>query len=177
MGAQSDKVETSRFFARYSFLIFLFLSLNSCAQVKEKAYDIMLSNLLEHNIQETSVAEFQANIDSFQILDSRSFEEYKTSHIKNAIWIGYDDFQSEKLTELDSTKPILVYCSVGYRSEKITQKLYSLGFKSVSNLYGGIFEWANKGLPIYKNQTPTDTIHAYDKQWGIWLNSNYVKRY
>lgn len=177
MGVQSDKVEISHYFARYTFFTLLFLSFTSCAQVKEKAYNVMLSNLLEHNVQEQTVSEFQANIDSYQILDSRSLEEYKTSHIKDAIWVGYDDFQKQKLIELDSSKPILVYCSVGYRSEKITQKLDSLGFENVSNLYGGIFEWANEGLPIYKNEMPTDTIHAYDKEWGFWLNSNYVKRY
>ncbi len=44
---------------------------------------------------------------------------------------------------------VVVYCSVGYRSEKIAEKLKAAGYKNVFNLYGGIFEWENQNLPVY----------------------------
>jgi 3-mercaptopyruvate sulfurtransferase SseA len=66
---------------------------------------------------------------------------------------------------------------VGYRSEKISEKLKQAGFKDVSNLYGGIFEWVNQGNPVVdENGKITDNIHAYSKTWGVWLNKG-VKVY
>ena len=44
---------------------------------------------------------------------------------------------------------IVLYCSIGYRSEKIGEKLVEMGYGHVFNLYGGIFEWVNRDLPVY----------------------------
>ena len=41
-----------------------------------------------------------------------------------------------------------MYCSIGKRSEKVTQKLKKAGYNNVSNLYGGIFEWVNQGNEV-----------------------------
>jgi hypothetical protein len=63
-----------------------------------------------------------------------------------------------------------VYCSVGYRSERIGEKLLKLGYTDVVNLYGGIFEWKNQGLDVYNSSNyPTDSVHTYNKSWGKWL--------
>ena len=69
-----------------------------------------------------------------------------------------------------------MYCSVGYRSEKISEKLTDLGFQNVSNLYGGMFGWVNAEQPIVSGQgKPTDEIHPYDKKWGKWLERGTKK--
>jgi hypothetical protein len=65
---------------------------------------------------------------------------------------------------------IVLYCSLGSRSEKIAEKLISAGYKNVYNLYGGIFEWINAGQPVYKlNGVQTSEIHTYSRDWARWV--------
>ena len=94
------------------------------------------------------------------------------SHIGGAVWIGYDDFDISRMKGIPKDKKIIVYCFVGARSEKISNKLISNGYKNVSNMYGGIFEWVNQNYPVYTNQNkPTNKVHAYGRSWGIWLKN------
>ena len=65
---------------------------------------------------------------------------------------------------------MVVYCTVGYRSERIGEKLQKMGFQDVHNLYGGITEWVNQGHKVVDpegNETPK--VHTYSKDWGKWL--------
>lgn len=64
---------------------------------------------------------------------------------------------------------VIVYCSVGYRSERIGEKLQDAGFINVQNLYGGIFKWVNEGMPVYNSIGPTKQVHGYSRSWGVWL--------
>jgi rhodanese-related sulfurtransferase len=106
------------------------------------------------------------------ILDSRELDEYKVSHLKDAIHIGYDEFDLKKLETLipDKSSAIVVYCSLGIRSETIGNKLLKAGYTNVSNLYGGIFEWKNKNFTVVDslNKT-TERVHAFSKAWSKWL--------
>lgn len=109
-------------------------------------------------------------VDSFQILDTRELAEYKVSHLPGAIHVGYDAFSENRLADLDKNKPVIVYCSIGYRSERIGEKLLKMGFTDVQNLYGGIFWWKYMGLPIVDQQeAPTEKVHTYNRRWGQWL--------
>ena len=104
------------------------------------------------------------------IIDAREKKEYNASHIKNSKYVGYDNFKMKNLKDVDKETTLVVYCSVGYRSEKIGEKLKKEGFKKVLNLYGGIFDWVNKGYPVYDNSgNKTNKVHTYDKSWGKWL--------
>jgi rhodanese-related sulfurtransferase len=132
-------------------------------------YKKMLDTLLNHSVPEVAVNEFQDNAVIF--LDSRELEEYTVSKIKTATWVGYDDFSMSRVKDIPKDSEIIVYCSVGYRSEKIAEKLIHEGYSNVSNLYGGIFEWVNNNRPIVDAQEQsTNKIHAYDRIWGLWLN-------
>ncbi|MCH2046090.1 MAG: rhodanese-like domain-containing protein [Saprospiraceae bacterium] len=114
---------------------------------------------------------------AFIILDTRPQREYEVAHLPNAKRVGYKDFDINKLSYLDKDQKILVYCSVGYRSERVGEQLQEEGFTQVYNLYGGIFDWKNKGYIVHNaNQLPTDTVHAYSQKWGKWLK-NGVKVY
>lgn len=154
-------------------LFFLASMMSQCASsqpiVESGAYNLMLHTLLSREVKEIGVTQAYQQKDSILFLDSRSREEFEVSHLKEAIWIGYEAFDSLKVAGIAQDKKIVVYCSVGARSEKITEKLYDLGFTDVANLYGGIFEWVNAGYPVYKGTTPTDDVHAYNKIWGVWL--------
>ena len=75
-----------------------------------------------------------------------------------------------QLSDIDKDAPIVIYCSVGYRSEKIGEKLQRAGFKNVVNLWGGIFDWSNQQLPLVNSAEEKVTrVHPYDKNWGRWL--------
>lgn len=109
--------------------------------------------------------------DSLVLLDTRSFEEYEVSFLKNAIWIGYKEFDKDNVKSIDKNAEIIVYCSVGVRSEKIGEELKSLGFENIKNLYGGIFLWVNKGYPVYINGAQTEKIHSYNKRWEKYITA------
>lgn len=109
---------------------------------------------------------------SLYILDARENNEYEVSHIKNARFIGYDNFKLETVKDIPKDAKVYVYCSIGYRSEKIGEKLQKAGFQNVYNLYGGIFNWANAGFPLEsKAGIPTKDVHGYSKKWAKWLNT------
>lgn len=146
--------------------------LQSCTEsrVESKAYDAMLNVLLSHSADEITVADLQGMPDAL-LLDAREIDEFNVSHIKGARWIGYDAVQLNTVKDVDKTQAIVVYCSVGYRSEKIAEKLKSKGFQNVHNLYGGIFEWVNQRKTVVDTlMQPTDRVHAFDRTWGIWLS-------
>lgn len=113
------------------------------------------------------------------ILDARESQEYEISHIKNAIFVGYNGFELETVEKQipDKNQNIVVYCSLGIRSEVIANKLKKAGYTNVKNLYGGIFEWKNKDFSIFNTQEKeTDSIHGFSKDWSKWLN-NGIKIY
>ena len=106
------------------------------------------------------------------VLDTREKAEYEVSHLDKAIYVGFNDFEISKTASLPSDKDtmIVVYCSIGVRSEIIGKQLIAEGYTSVYNLYGGIFEWTNKGEKIYSSQEqPTSKVHVNSKQWGAYL--------
>ncbi|MFI5134999.1 MAG: rhodanese-like domain-containing protein [Chitinophagales bacterium] len=139
------------------------------AQVSDPAFNLMLKTLLKHDVPEISVKEAVTRYNAV-FLDARQKVEYDVSHIHGAHYVGYDDFDSARVKNLRKDFPVIVYCSVGYRSEKITEKLQQLGFTDIHNLYGGIFEWVNEGYKVYDDSgKETDKVHAYDHAWGIWL--------
>ena len=158
---------------RNSIYIFIFMifSFSSKGQtVSSKSYQLLLNGLLAHSVTEISVEDVQKIEEEILFIDSREKREYEVSHIQNAMWVGYEELNLDSLESVNKNTKIIVYCSVGYRSEKVAEKLIEKGFTDVSNLYGGIFEWKNQGLQLVsENEQPTEMIHAYSKSWGIWL--------
>lgn len=106
------------------------------------------------------------------LLDARSEAEYQLSHIQQAERIDPYYPNLEALT-LSKDMPIVVYCSVGYRSARIAQQLQQVGFSHVYNLEGSIFQWANEKRSVYKNDCPTTLVHPYNALWGQLLERKY----
>jgi rhodanese-related sulfurtransferase len=109
-------------------------------------------------------------LSSAVFLDTRERNEYEVSHINHAKWVGYSDFHPDRLDGISREEVVVVYCSIGVRSEAIGKKLKESGYRYVYNLYGGIFHWVNEGHELVSEAGPTEKIHAYSKFWGIWLN-------
>ncbi|MGB1041563.1 MAG: rhodanese-like domain-containing protein [Flavobacteriales bacterium] len=157
---------------RISQLIFLVsLSVGALAQNPE-GFDKMAKKMADKTvpiIKTPQVLKLQKKGKKVIFLDARELAEYKVSHIKDAIHIGYDNFKLKSVSKLDKNATIVVYCSVGYRSGKIGKKLREAGFTSVFNLWGGLFDWANNGNPIYSEKGKVKKVHPYNTKWGKWL--------
>ena len=103
------------------------------------------------------------------LLDVRTPAEYRVSHLRGARFVPFDSLAVETFAGVDRRQPVVVYCSVGYRSERLGERLHALGFRHVRNLYGGLFEWVNEGYPVYNAQGPTSNVHPYSPLWSPWL--------
>ena len=85
------------------------------------------------------------------ILDVRTPKEVAAGHLVNAIHIDYYDPDFKiKVSKLDMTKPILIYCHSGRRSGIAMSNLREMGFVEVYNLETGILGWNSAGFPIEK---------------------------
>lgn len=159
---------------RIRILVMLGLTLFSVithAQVKSGSFNFTLKMLLSRDVPEVTVVDAAKNSGQYMFLDAREQKEYNVSHLPSTRFVGYDSFSITSLNDIPKDKPLVVYCSIGKRSEDITRKLKKAGFKNVYNLYGGIFEWVNQGNQVYDLQNkPTDKVHAYGKIWGRFLD-------
>lgn len=154
----------------FVFILLSFILFSSC-ELKSSSFHFLLQTLLHGDVKKIEVSEIK-NPEKYIFIDARTPEEFNISHVQNAIRGGFDDFDTEKIKNISHLQNIIVYCSIGYRSEKITRKLNELGYVNAVNLYGGIFEWSNQGKPLYDNfNKPTYKVHPYNKIWSIWLNS------
>lgn len=102
------------------------------------------------------------------LLDARQPDEYAVSHLPGAIRI---DPERPDLDVIDfaADRPVVVYCSVGYRSASVARKLQAAGANDVYNLRGGIFAWANEARPLVADGSPTQAVHPYGGWWGRLL--------
>jgi rhodanese-related sulfurtransferase len=111
--------------------------------------------------QELSVWLEEEQVPKPLLLDARTQEEYEVSHLKNALLVPAN---LENLINLST--PIVVYCSVGYRSCAIAKKLQQMGYKNVFNLKGSIFQWFNEGRAVYQKEQVVRKVHPYNPFWG-----------
>lgn len=150
--------------------IFLFTFSVDGQMVNDFNYHLMLQKKLKHNATKIDIKEVNKDT-SILFIDARELIEYNVSHIKNALHVGFKNFSIDKLNGIAKNKKIVVYCSVGYRSEKIAAILKKKGFNNCYNLYGGIFEWVNQNHPVYDiDNNVTNKVHVYNTSWSIWLN-------
>lgn len=156
-------------------LMLSFLPFISCAQhtnLKE-----LLESKNSGSVPYISVEQLKMerkNNDSLLILDAREVEEYQVSRLQHAKFVGHKTFSAEKIIKQipDKKTPIVVYCSLGVRSENIAEKLQKAGYTNVKILYGGIFEWKNKSYSVFNAEgKQTEKVHAFNKKWGKWLKN------
>ena len=120
---------------------------------------------------ESLLAEAQLRV-APTIIDVRLPEEYDVSHIPRA-----HNLQSAEAIAAafpDYAEPIVVYCSVGYRSAAVAEELASLGYTSVKNLRHSIFEWAERGYGLENAAGSTAKVHPYNRAWGSLIPKSYM---
>lgn len=102
-----------------------------------------------------------------KVFDVRELDEYNTSHLPGAI-----RYEEGVLDEMLPNAPILVYCTVGLRSNGLAKELQKKGFTNVYEVKGGILSWANKGNVLQNSAGEnTDTVHTYNTFFSPFLRA------
>ena len=89
--------------------------------------------------------------ESLLLLDVREPHELEISRIKGAKLFPLGQLAS-RLSELDKTEEIVVFCRTGSRSSRALEILRNAGFRKVKILIGGINAWAQEidtNFPVY----------------------------
>lgn len=145
----------------------------------DKDFQKTINKYVDFSVDTLSAPTAQPLLSSRNVhwLDTRSMTEYNVSKIQDAFFVNYEDPNLEALKSWRQSDTIVVYCTVGYRSEKTALMVEAMGFENVYNLYGGILDWANHNLPLKTPlETPTKKVHTYDKSWGKYMvNPDYEK--
>ncbi len=110
------------------------------------------------------------------LLDVRTPEEYRVSHLPGARRIDPEATAFPMLAGVPKDTLIVAYCSVGYRSAGLVERLRKAGFTNAHNLKGSIFRWANEGRPVYRNGVAVRQVHPYDAAWGRLLDASLRAR-
>lgn len=166
---------------KYSFLFFAVSLLHCVAapqvagQFSETEFEAMADKMARGKVKDLTVEQVKNSRADYILLDTRERGEYEVSHIEGAIWVGYDDFSIARISQINPSKKIVTYCSVGYRSERIGEQLQQAGYSRVYNLHGSIFKWINEGYPVVdKDGNPTQKVHGYNQKWEKWVKGGDV---
>ncbi|MCY3620329.1 MAG: rhodanese-like domain-containing protein [Gammaproteobacteria bacterium] len=116
------------------------------------------------------LAELLAEDADVVLVDARSEKEFETSHLQGAIRATSVRVARRKLAQHDGKPTVVVYCSVGYRSSRLAERLGDQGVENVFNLEGSLFKWANEGRPIHRGSKPVRIVHPFDPDWGKLLD-------
>ena len=107
------------------------------------------------------------------LLDVRRLEEFAVSHLPGAVPVDPEATAQEVLRSLPANRPVVVYCSVGYRSSALAARLIQAGFTNVFNLEGSIFAWANEQRPLECDGRPVKQVHPYNAAASRMLRKDY----
>ncbi len=165
-------------------ILFISLSFLLLAQVtladteSENLWEETLSMVREDfpRVQHISTDELAAILEEhtdFTLLDTREPEEYEVSHIQGAFLAEGVRDALKALQDKRREDLVIVYCSVGYRSSNIANKLARRGFTNVVNVEGSLFKWANENRPVFSGDKVVDKVHPYDEYWGRLLDRKY----
>lgn len=101
--------------------------------------------------QEVAAEDFAAMAQdpSYLIIDVRTPKEYNKAHVEGAINISYfGDFKdSLKKSDLNTDRPLMIYCETQHRSLFATKILHRHGFKKIVDLDKGMRYYRKMELP------------------------------
>jgi len=114
------------------------------------------------------------------LLDARTADEYAVSHLAGADHTPEPEGARTAIArarQADPARDVIVYCSIGWRSAALVDRLARDGVPNVANLEGSLFAWASRGLPLEDHEGPTLCVHPYDALWGLLLDPDLRARH
>jgi thioredoxin 1 len=117
------------------------------------------------SIKTVDINTFEAGLkdSTVQLIDVRTGDEFDGGHLQGSINmnINSDEF-SKKITALDKSKPVYVYCLSGGRSKTAANKLVKEGFTNIVNMDGGIMAWKYEAKAVVLDKPITNTGMSLD---------------
>ncbi|HMQ29790.1 MAG TPA: molybdopterin-synthase adenylyltransferase MoeB [Chloroflexaceae bacterium] len=104
-----------------------------------------LSN--QYEITPAELAERLRGADRPYLLDVRNPYEVEIASIPGTDLVIPVDQLPERMSELDSSREMVVYCRSGARSGRAVELLKSAGFRKVKNMVGGVLRWSDEVDP------------------------------
>jgi len=98
-------------------------------------------------VQEIHPIEIDHQSDDYQIIDVREIPEIAAGKIETAQAMPMASIPM-RLSELDTSKKIVMVCRSGARSAQVCMFLKQNGFDNVYNLSGGMIGWARAEKPF-----------------------------
>jgi phage shock protein E len=93
-----------------------------------------------HSMPMSKAAEELMKDESIQVLDVRTYDEYRRGHIPGSMNLPMD--QASEIIRLVPNKDtrLFVYCQSGARSQRACEQFAGLGYSDVTNIRG-IAQW------------------------------------
>jgi adenylyltransferase/sulfurtransferase len=107
---------------------------------------------VKEEIDEISTIEAHERLESSEsplFVDVREPDEWEEGHIPGALYTGRGRLE-QRIEGLvpDKSRPLVVYCSGGFRSAFAAKTLAELGYENVVNLAGGFSDWKRNGFEV-----------------------------
>jgi len=96
------------------------------------------------------------------LVDTRDDDERAVSTIPGAL--SREEFEARR--DEFGGRPVVTYCTIGYRSGLYTQELVEQGWNAF-NLRGSIVSWTHAGGDLVKDGAPTKRVHVYGRRWNL----------
>lgn len=97
------------------------------------------------------------------LIDARSEAEQAVSRIPGAI--SRETFEETHGEHAEG--PVVVYCTIGYRSARYADELRSNGWEAY-NLAGSVLAWAHEGKTfVTPKGVQTERVHVYGARWNL----------
>lgn len=108
------------------------------------------ANLKAQTIRALNATDFEKEIKAQPkafLIDVRTANEFSNGHILNATNSDWKNgnFKTQ-ISKVDKSKPVLIYCLSGGRSDLAAKYLAEQGFKNITVLEGGLMKWRAEKL-------------------------------
>lgn len=140
-------------------LLFLVYCLSACAQQPDIKVDDFEKAITTKKVQ---------------LLDVRTAGEYESGHLEHAFladWTNREQFKS-RVSALDKSTPVYVYCLSGGRSADAVEWLRAKGYTAY-NMEGGIAAWKQAGKKV-EQQTAVAQMTIADYRQSIPANKTVL---
>ncbi len=110
------------------------------------------------------------------LLDVRTAAEYAISHLPGAQQVDPESSAEDVMVKLPTDRPWVLYCSVGYRSSHLAQRLLQAGATDLANLDGAIFSWVREGRDLQSDTAVSAVgirVHPYNRIAGRLLRPEH----
>ncbi|WP_294619129.1 FAD-dependent oxidoreductase [uncultured Bacteroides sp.] len=117
------------------------------------------SNIISGAMPAISWRELVERKDELMLIDSRTPEEFSFGTIPGAVNIPLDEMR-DRLSEIPTDKPIVLFCAVGLRGYLAQRILIGCGYRNTVNLIGGYKTYSIATAPVPSSVTSFDVPPA-----------------